>query len=168
MDTTKSVLQCRDEFTVGHPAVQPEPMMMGTVYIDSWIRLVLITTALNLIGLDSTNNREDYSAESRLRPSQWETLLQSNAVSHWLGANLGSALNIESSQTRTQEQIEDDPFQHWISYSYSTNLILSSMWKLIIISKAQFSYAFSWLIPKTFTHKTTMPSMFLGILVWFH
>ena len=31
-------------------------------------------------------------ADSRLMPSQWETLLQSNAVSHWLGANLRSAL----------------------------------------------------------------------------
>ena len=31
-------------------------------------------------------------ADSRLVPSQWETALQSNAVSHWLGANLASAL----------------------------------------------------------------------------
>ena len=31
-------------------------------------------------------------ADSRLAPSQWETALQSNAVSHWLGANLESAL----------------------------------------------------------------------------
>ena len=31
-------------------------------------------------------------ADFRLAPSQWETLLQSNAVSHWLGANLESAL----------------------------------------------------------------------------
>ena len=31
-------------------------------------------------------------ADSRLAPSQWEMLLQSNAVSHWLGANLESAL----------------------------------------------------------------------------
>ena len=31
-------------------------------------------------------------AESRLGPSQWETSLQSNTVSHWLGANLESAL----------------------------------------------------------------------------
>ena len=27
-----------------------------------------------------------------LLPSQWETALQSNAVSHWMGANLESAL----------------------------------------------------------------------------
>ena len=33
-----------------------------------------------------------YRADSRLAPSQWETSLQSNAVSHWLSANLESAL----------------------------------------------------------------------------
>ena len=31
-------------------------------------------------------------ADSRLAPSQWETSLQSKTVSHWLGANLESAL----------------------------------------------------------------------------
>ena len=31
---------------------------------------------------------------SRFAPSQWETSLQSNAVSHWLGANLESDLYI--------------------------------------------------------------------------
>ena len=35
-----------------------------------------------------TRNR----ADSRLAPIQWETSLQSNAVSHWLGANLESAM----------------------------------------------------------------------------
>ena len=33
----------------------------------------------------------EYRADSRLVPSQWETL-QNNALSHWLGANLESAL----------------------------------------------------------------------------
>ena len=33
-----------------------------------------------------------YRADSRFAPSHWETSLQSNAVSHWLGANLESAL----------------------------------------------------------------------------
>ena len=31
-------------------------------------------------------------ADSRFAPNHWETSLQSNAVSHWLGANLESAL----------------------------------------------------------------------------
>ena len=33
-----------------------------------------------------------YRADSRFVPRQWELSLQSNAVSHWLGANLESAL----------------------------------------------------------------------------
>ena len=33
-----------------------------------------------------------FRSDSRLAPSQWETSLQSNAVSHWLGANLESDL----------------------------------------------------------------------------
>ena len=33
-----------------------------------------------------------YRADSRFVPSQWETSVQSNAISHWLGANLESAL----------------------------------------------------------------------------
>ena len=34
-----------------------------------------------------------YRADAKFAPSQWETSLQSNAVSHWLGANLESALH---------------------------------------------------------------------------
>ena len=33
-----------------------------------------------------------YRADSSFALSQWETLLQSNTISHWLGANLASAL----------------------------------------------------------------------------
>ena len=36
------------------------------------------------------------TAHSRFVPSQWETSLQSNAVSHWLGANLESGLQVQS------------------------------------------------------------------------
>ena len=35
-----------------------------------------------------------YRDDFRIAPSQWETSLQSNGVSHWLGANLKSALYI--------------------------------------------------------------------------
>ena len=35
-----------------------------------------------------------FRAHSRFAPSQWETSLQSNAISHWLGADLESALYI--------------------------------------------------------------------------
>ena len=33
-------------------------------------------------------------ADSRFVPSQWETSLQSNTISHWLGANLESAMRV--------------------------------------------------------------------------
>ena len=36
--------------------------------------------------------RVTYSANSEFAPGQWEMSLQSNTVSHWLGANLESAL----------------------------------------------------------------------------
>ena len=36
-----------------------------------------------------------YRIDSRFAPSQWETVLQSNTVSHWLGANLDSALTYD-------------------------------------------------------------------------
>ena len=42
----------------------------------------------SLIGWAQTWNDSD----SRLAPSQWEMALQSNTISHWLGANLESAL----------------------------------------------------------------------------
>ena len=38
--------------------------------------------------------QSDTKADSMFAPSQWETSLQSNAVSHWLGANQESTLKI--------------------------------------------------------------------------
>ena len=40
---------------------------------------------------------DSYRADSRLAPSQWETSLQSNAIFHWLGAHLESALSYDYS-----------------------------------------------------------------------
>ena len=38
--------------------------------------------------------KKSIRADSRVAPSQWETLLLCNAISHWLGANLESGLSI--------------------------------------------------------------------------
>ena len=47
----------------------------------------------NFPGRGKTSTIGDvFRADYRLAPSQWEAALQSNAVSHWLGANLESAL----------------------------------------------------------------------------
>ena len=54
----------------------------------------------NLQSIRHTDNRQfsvtaghtGYRADSRLAPSQWETALLCNNISHWLGTNLESAL----------------------------------------------------------------------------
>ena len=40
------------------------------------------------------NTHKAMTTKYRFAPSQWETSLQSNGVSHWLGANLESALKV--------------------------------------------------------------------------
>ena len=44
-------------------------------------------------------------ADSRLAPSEWETSLQSNAISHWLGANLESALQAHIMSKKSTEWV---------------------------------------------------------------
>ena len=45
------------------------------------------------------------SADSRLASSQWETSFQSNTVSHWLGANLETALQAMISSSYAQPYV---------------------------------------------------------------
>ena len=62
---------------------------------------------------------DDCTADSRLAPSQWETSLQSNVVSHWLGANLESALWLYSFRQTQGNQCNQHPLSklmvtiHW-------------------------------------------------------
>ena len=56
-------------------------------------------------------------ADSRLAPSQWETSLHSNAVSHWLGANLESALLLMVSQL-------------WLRYCHGSVSLYLNLWWL--------------------------------------
>ena len=64
-------------------------------FTDCWF--IYMITTLQLLKCELQKHppgwsRIIYKADSRLAPSQWETSLQSNAVSHWLGANLESVL----------------------------------------------------------------------------
>ena len=61
-------------------------------------------------------------ADSRLAPNQWETSLQSNAVSHWLGTNLESALGDSHSY----------PFNRDAIYSQDNMFILN--WSPLVSS----------------------------------
>ena len=58
-----------------------------TKYFIQHIVSLIVNTGLLFHVLCNT-----HMADSRFAPSQWETSLQSNAVPHWLGANLESAL----------------------------------------------------------------------------
>ena len=67
-----------------------------------------------------------YKADSRFAPSQWETSLQSNAVSHWLGANLESALVVLDCFITAPNCILNfkrlfDSSKHWAYTTYGTN-----------------------------------------------
>ena len=59
----------------------------------SWFVLKKIHASVWYCGIDSHLVSELlYRADSEFAPSQWEMSLQSNTISHWLGANLESAL----------------------------------------------------------------------------
>ena len=60
-------------------------------------------------------------ADSRFSPSQWETSLQSNAVSHWLGANQESALKCSPINMHLHSNFNVDRFS-------GTQINLRSQW----------------------------------------
>ena len=53
-----------------------------------------------------------YRADSRFAPSQWETALLCNDVSHWLGASLESALYIHTKTKQKPKQLRHGVFSH--------------------------------------------------------
>ena len=60
--------------------------------------------ALKPIGTPHSSFLKGLCSRARLAPSQWETSLQSNAISHWLGTSLESALHILHPQTTMYPQ----------------------------------------------------------------
>ena len=53
---------------------------------------LLSLAAVEVVKMTTSRTAGDENFHSTFVPSQWEMLLQSNAVSHSLGANLNSAL----------------------------------------------------------------------------
>ena len=74
----------------------------NNVYRALYLQECMSWCIIKTVSIESNKNRTVrrclaplwwyHRAELRLVPSQWETSLQSNAVSHWMGANLVSAL----------------------------------------------------------------------------
>ena len=66
----------------------------------------------------------DLWAESRFAPSQWETSLLCNKVSHWLGANLESALDLHvCGEIADGKFIPFLPANVWISLKISLKFV---------------------------------------------
>ena len=65
--------------------------MQNGPHLDGRIQL------MNVINPCAHHSAQVTMKDSRLAPSQWETALLCNDVSHWLGANLESALRISIS-----------------------------------------------------------------------
>ena len=95
-------------------------------------------------------------ADSRLVPSQWETLLQSKAVSHWLGANLESALHVIGSITTLQTLVIC--WTYWLYNSrihgLLNNMVGSIPTVIVNISASQFKLVecLSQWMSQTLTH----------------
>ena len=60
-------------------------------------------------------------ADSRLAPSQWETLLQSNAVSHWLGTCLESAWS-SLAPSQWERLLRSNILSHWLGANLESAL----------------------------------------------
>ena len=59
-----------------------------------WDYLWNMTPAYRIVNLIFRDNVNMYRDDSRFAPIQWETSLQSNAISHWMGTNLESTLYV--------------------------------------------------------------------------
>ena len=73
---TDSSIKCVNNWCTSHFKLQPVLYSSTILWAEVWIY-----TAVPRV-------------DSRLAPSQWETLLQSNTVSHWLSANLSAIIII--------------------------------------------------------------------------
>ena len=81
-----------------------------------------------------------YRADSRFEPSQWETLLQSNAISHWLGANLESALIHDNAHSEVNNDssswVHSMPSGFGLDHHYPS---IRTIYSAVLLWGAQFS-----------------------------
>ena len=74
-------------------------------YVIKWWNIIIITSSLHVLYLKITGYlyHDQFAScfrdDPRFTSSQWESSLQSNAVCHWLGASLESALCFFSAPT---------------------------------------------------------------------
>ena len=76
-----------------------------------------------------------YRADSRFAPSQWEMVLLCNAVSYWLGANLGSALYYLFQKYFHSSDINQYDQWNFISYHSTRRVLILIVLRLAILSE---------------------------------
>ena len=98
---TSSHFPClRLEVSQIHPLAQLRFIYQRTAAINFYVVIWYMVGPMqncpisSAMGITLFVQRDIFGADSRFAPTQWETSLQSNAVYHWLGANLESALYI--------------------------------------------------------------------------
>ena len=107
----------------------------GTKKLASWqVGLVICCTDLISWIQDGCCGQSIPRADSSLAPSQWETSLQSNSISHWLGANLESDLIPCKSDYGRWKSAVATRFLH-------TGILVDSVCNDITIFHGQFSFS---------------------------
>ena len=133
--------------------VAMDPYLLLKSLINCWndLRYFILNTVPKLSGSSSLSLY--FRADSRFAPSQWVTSLQSNTVSHWLGASLESALYFALSTGRSS------PLVALLSRSqYSVPQATNGMSLLIL----QFQGSVSWGFERLRNILTYHPRVFLS------
>ena len=138
----KSVVCKNKNSLYSHPSDQ---VFVSNVKIDTMI-IIWIDLKCRYIML---NTEHVHRADSRLAPSQRETSLQSNADSHWLGANLESALYTSADQSL--HLIITCRQQLWLAPTHCSEGRRRGLWLIIL-----------WWMPATLWHfnSTYLQSIF--------
>ena len=134
----------------------------GHQWLQHWVYTYSVPAVYGLklssvISWTASHSPKNYSAisiraDSRLVPSQWETLLQCNALTHWLGANLQSALYIPKLDLYDfyflcvfcQHNLSKYVIETYLGENYdNVNVIAQSHW-IIIQWKVEFTITGYW------------------------
>ena len=98
---------CKQEHVYRDPVVSIQNTLLITTRMRMFISCALLSKYVIVGDSQLQNGNQIYRchgtditprADYRFAPSQWERSLQSNAVCHWLGANLESALTPKQSR----------------------------------------------------------------------
>ena len=110
-------------------AVYATLVLYATLRTYEWVQCVGLSMCGSLFEHDNFSYKySQYStcpaahkADSRFAPSQWEMPLQSNVISHWLGANLESAF----APSQWEMPLQSNVISHWLGTNLESALSTS-------------------------------------------